>query len=343
MLDGYIYFASVEDTINKWATSDQQKLISYNYKGCDVSSVNDCMIIGIFTMASTKTGCDQYEEPTTSESVPSQPVVVPSGDGTSKVADPTEYTYRATPITKLPYATTRSLGYKTAKPIQYPISPATYSVARTAPMTNVQTPGSTAHSTPHSTPHKTPFSTVHSTAHKTPCSTMHSTPHSTPFSTMHSTPHSTAHSTAHSTPHSTPRYTISPSASIAPAISSVNLGENSTETMNIITGTQTKKKNWLPIIIGAIVGFLLLAAIIAFLIFWFKKREESSDDSICEMQEETVINYNMTEGATITNDNPLWKTSITLDISDDPFKNDFEEAEAAEDFFAVREKFLDEN
>lgn len=337
------------------------------------------MIIGIFTMASTKTGCDQYEEPTTSESVPSQPVVVPSGDGTSKVADPTEYTYRATPITKLPYATTRSLGYKTAKPIQYPISPATYSVARTAPMTNVQTPGSTAHSTPHSTPHstahKTPFSTVHSTAHKTPFSTMHSTPHSTPFSTMHSTPHSTAHSTphstahktpfstmhstphstahstphstphstAHSTPHSTPRYTISPSASIAPAISSVNLGENSTETMNIITGTQTKKKNWLPIIIGAIVGFLLLAAIIAFLIFWFKKREESSDDSICEMQEETVINYNMTEGATITNDNPLWKTSITLDISDDPFKNDFEEAEAAEDFFAVREKFLDEN
>ncbi|EAY02233.1 hypothetical protein TVAG_438230 [Trichomonas vaginalis G3] len=166
------------------------------------------------------------------------------GDSTtSNVASPTEYTYVATAITKLPQKTAGSqTKYSSAKLridsptsyfnpsfVSFTIPPATpHSTAHSTPHSTAHstphstfhstphsTAFSTAHSTPHSTAHSTPFSTghstshstfhstPHSTAHSTPHSTFHSTPHSTPHSTFHSTPHSTAHSTPHSTPHST--------------------------------------------------------------------------------------------------------------------------------------------
>ncbi|KAI5532461.1 bifunctional inhibitor/lipid-transfer protein/seed storage 2s albumin superfamily protein family [Trichomonas vaginalis G3] len=126
-----------------------------------------------------------------------------SGDSISKVATPTNYTYVATPITRLPKATTQS-------PKTYPTTTHYTTISRPPsafPRTPVSTPFSTMFTTPHSTPHSTPFSTAFSTAHKTPFITVFSTPHSTPLSTAHSTPHSTAHSTPHSTAHSTPHST----------------------------------------------------------------------------------------------------------------------------------------
>ena len=66
-----------------------------------------------------------------------------------------------------------------------------------------------------------------------------------------------------------------------------------------------------------------------------RKKSQSSSDSCVEMAEETVLQVQDSTSAPITNDNPLWTTSVMGD-TDDPFRNDFEE-EANEGFFNVRD------
>lgn len=96
---------------------------------------------------------------------------------------------------------------------------------------------------------------------------------------------------------------------------------------------QKKNQNMLPIIIGVVAGLILLIA--AALVIYFvacKKKDEDSNSTV-EMAEETVTAAPSTSN-TITNDNPLWTTSVVGD-DDDPFKRDFEE-EGVEGFFDVK-------
>ena len=78
----------------------------------------------------------------------------------------------------------------------------------------------------------------------------------------------------------------------------------------------------IAIIVGALLLILLAAGLIWF--FIFAEREDSSSPSCAEMEEETVIQVIDSMSAPITNDNPLWTTSVMGD-TDDPFRDDFEE------------------
>ena len=91
------------------------------------------------------------------------------------------------------------------------------------------------------------------------------------------------------------------------------------------------------LIIGAAVGGLVLIIIIALLVWLLvgRKKSDSSSESAVEMTEETVLQVPDSTSAPITNDNPLWTTSVMGD-TDDPFRNDFEE-EAGEGFFNVND------
>lgn len=95
------------------------------------------------------------------------------------------------------------------------------------------------------------------------------------------------------------------------------------------------KNNTTYIIIGVVAGIILLLA--AALLIWFiavKKRKDDEDSNSIEMVEETVT-IAPTTSNTVTNDNPLWTTSIAGE-NDDPFRKDFEE-EGVEGFFEVND------
>ena len=76
---------------------------------------------------------------------------------------------------------------------------------------------------------------------------------------------------------------------------------------------------------------ILIAGLIAFILL--KKKDDDSSSSAVEMAEETVMQVPDSTSAPVTNDNPLWTTSVMGD-TDDPFKNDFEE-DGAQGFFGV--------
>lgn len=93
-----------------------------------------------------------------------------------------------------------------------------------------------------------------------------------------------------------------------------------------------KLPNWAFIAIAA--GLLALIALVALIIFLTRKKDEESSTSAVEMNEETVVSTPDSNTATLTNDNPLWTTSVVGE-SDDPFKNDFEEDVNNGGFFGV--------
>ena len=82
----------------------------------------------------------------------------------------------------------------------------------------------------------------------------------------------------------------------------------------------------LGLIIGIVAGILVLLIIIGILIWFilFKRNKEAQSTSSVEMPEETVVQIHESINECVTNDNPLWTTSVMGD-TDDPFKNDFEE------------------
>ena len=104
------------------------------------------------------------------------------------------------------------------------------------------------------------------------------------------------------------------------------------------TEVSDKDSSLIYIIIG-VVGGLILLIIIAIIIWFmvFHKKEDSST-SILEMDEETILSVPTTNAIVVTNDNPLWTTSVMTE-SDDPFKNDFEETRQ-EGFFHVKDRVI---
>jgi len=97
----------------------------------------------------------------------------------------------------------------------------------------------------------------------------------------------------------------------------------------------------LVVVVAAVVSGIILIVIIALLVWFFVgySKSSSSSDSVVEMDEETVLHVPDSTSAPITNDNPLWTTSVMGD-TDDPFRNDFEEV-AAEGFFNERAETVD--
>ena len=75
-----------------------------------------------------------------------------------------------------------------------------------------------------------------------------------------------------------------------------------------------------------IAGALLLLLISGILIYFFVISDNNNDStgSCQEMNEETVVIVEDSPSIAVTNDNPLWTTSIMGD-TDDPFRDDFEE------------------
>lgn len=99
-------------------------------------------------------------------------------------------------------------------------------------------------------------------------------------------------------------------------------------------GGPKKKPFPLALVIGIVAGLLALIIIAILIVILTKKRKEDSNStSAVEMNEETVMQVPDSSSAPVTNDNPLWTTSVMGD-TDDPFKNDFEE-DAGEGFFGI--------
>lgn len=90
------------------------------------------------------------------------------------------------------------------------------------------------------------------------------------------------------------------------------------------------------IIVAAILSGFLLVLIVALFIWFFigYSRSSSSSDSVVEMDEEHLLHVPANQQQPLTNENPLWTTSVMGD-NDDPFRNDFEEVHA-EGFFNDR-------
>jgi hypothetical protein len=110
---------------------------------------------------------------------------------------------------------------------------------------------------------------------------------------------------------------------------------------NFVTDSEATKDSNLIVIIAAAVSGVILIIIIALIVWFFigYSKNNSSSDSVVEMDEETVLHVPDSTSAPITNDNPLWTTSVMGD-TDDPFRNDFEEV-AAEGFFNERAETVD--
>lgn len=317
---------------------------------------------------------------------------------TSSVPDPTSYTYVATPITRLPQATTqsaslysiatRNIGTDTTFDFNNLFNPG--STGNGSPSTPEHYPGLTATpnlgfrtlvATPSRTAKETPYETIFSTAHSTPYETIFSTAHSTPvithFSTVETTPSVSviAERTVLQTPNSLlsskagKTYSSTNTLIVIEISSMTNLsagetywngsnfttaasdGEYTVYSVTLISsvilfnetdsaisinsddGTTSKSTN-LPLIIGIVAGIIGLLIIIGLIIFAVcRKKDENSSNSANEMQEETVMQLPDSTTTAITNDNPLWTTSVMGD-TDDPFKNDFEE-DTAQGFFGI--------
>ena len=91
----------------------------------------------------------------------------------------------------------------------------------------------------------------------------------------------------------------------------------------------------LYIIIGAVAGFILLIIIAIIIWILIAKNKEGTTSSAIEMNEETVLQIPDSNPINVTNDNPLWTTSV-MGETDDPFKNDFEE-DNMEGFFMAKD------
>jgi len=211
-----------------------------------------------------------------------------------------------------------------------------------------------------STPINTLFDTPFQTLYDTPYSTLSDTPESTgltPKKTRYSpTPQRTAKieisivdlETEYSVRIKTK--TISDGQEIEVYIWSKTYGISGVTTEsevsmdegeNADSGNNGQNDNNLVVIIAVVISGIILIIIIALLVWFFVgySKSSSSSDSVVEMDEETVLHVPDSTSAPITNDNPLWTTSVMGD-TDDPFRNDFEEV-AAEGFFNERAETVD--
>ena len=95
-----------------------------------------------------------------------------------------------------------------------------------------------------------------------------------------------------------------------------------------IIGLETTESNdsSLLSIILLVSGVLLLMLISGVLVYFFILKDENSDlsGSSQEMNEESIVVIEESTSLAVTNDNPLWTTSM-MGETDDPFRDDFEE------------------
>jgi hypothetical protein len=311
----------------------------------------------------------------------------------TSIPTPTRYIYSATPITQLPYATTKSWTQYSPSTV---ITPYQNTLTILPPATPMETPASTPKSTPE-TPEETPEETP--TFMPTPVETLEPTikPSSTFLPTplpSPSTPVMTPAKTPKETPMETPMETISPSKSAPPPAGKVYSLTYVKRSLSYVSTFETVSYSWsettneeggftsvqistmivdstvittetivpsdieiaaaaeggnageeeggnLVVVVAAVVSGIILIVIIALLVWFFVgySKSSSSSDSVVEMDEETVLHVPDSTSAPITNDNPLWTTSVMGD-TDDPFRNDFEEV-AAEGFFNERAETVD--
>lgn len=216
---------------------------------------------------------------------------------TSNVPLPTSFTYRATPISRLPRATSRS--HKEFTPPSYDV-------------------------------HKPDFWNDNPTPDKKPDRTLPPTPFIAPSSgktqtltIIYTESKYKTHLTSGGTYYNGETYVVVTSEGEYSAVEIIT-----TETLIFLlddgTDPENKPKLSLYMIIGIAGGAFLLvviAIIISILVVRHKKDEESSS---VEMNEETITRFGESTTIPVTNENPLWTTSILGD-KDDPFKDDFEE------------------
>ncbi|EAY13659.1 polymorphic outer membrane protein, putative [Trichomonas vaginalis G3] len=266
---------------------------------------------------------------------------------------------------KTPFKTVFSTAHKT--PIETPFKTAFSTAQKTPFQTVFSSPGVSKYATPFSTRHSTPNSTPFSTAH----STVFSTPHNTPFVTFAPTrsvfpgwyvpPESfegpstkTLISTWYETNVAT-KIVFETNITDEDGKYYVTYTDQETEVISIIAiqteayislqvnsgGEKQKAKFGLPMIIGISAGGAILLILLVALILFFtlKARKEESFESSLEMAEETAYNVHSSQITSVTNDNPLWTTTIEGD-REDPFKDDFNEI-VNDNFFTIKETGLE--
>jgi len=260
---------------------------------------------------------------------------------------PTEFEYEATPLTELPYATTSSwINY--GPTVEFVKIDNTKTIKRTLINTPQESKMPTFADTPFPTLFDTPINTPEETPEKTgltPAKTRYiATPARTAKIEVSVIDLQTEYSIR------VKSKTVSGNTEIEIYIWSKTYGYTVVETGVEVSmddgeaqndGENGQKDNNLVVIIAVVISGIILIIIIALLVWFFVgySKSSSSSDSVVEMDEETVLHVPDSTSAPITNDNPLWTTSVMGD-TDDPFRNDFEEV-AAEGFFNERAETVD--
>lgn len=278
----------------------------------------------------------------------------------SVVVVPTNLPNLPLPPTHFPFATTRSHKYPMMQ---------TFIVTRHKTLSMMATPSVTA------TPGYTPFPTPSASPSPSSSPSSSLSPSDSPTASQSwniqfptPTPHPTLTATASRSVSATPSPSKSASRSISatlskspyptrpiaspsasPSIVTVSATRSRIPTPTEMEESEKAEQGIIPgisnsvfyIILGGIGAVLLIIAVGVFLIcFVFRSPADSSSASSIEMVEETILNYPETMASMITQDNPLWTTSV-IGTDDDPFRNDFEETTNSNIFFRASKYDLD--
>ncbi|EAY04862.1 hypothetical protein TVAG_287760 [Trichomonas vaginalis G3] len=235
-----------------------------------------------------------------------------------------------------PHSTPFSTAFETA--FSTPFNAAVETVFTTPFQTNGNTPFETVFQSAFETPFETQFSTPFSSAFETPYSTQSTTPFETAFSTPFSTAEMTPITPVQTpivippTPKSEEKTPVPPtkeseSGSSESSSKEVPNGSSTAGQQNDQNNTKSDKSkskfNWIIIAVVCVVIAIIVA--VAIYLYIRKHRDESDSDTYSqEFQVESAITI-PTDAPSVTCDNPLFTTSITS-LSDDPFRNDFEES-----------------
>lgn len=277
----------------KIARNSQMLFIQFNYQN------------------TTLAGCTESEA-SYSQTIHSYPIKSNTGDAwiTSSIATPSPYQYQATPISKLPLATTKSYSFKPTYNDKFDVLPNGVNPPET-PETppNVATPETNS-------PTRSLVQPLYITA-KSGRSTI--TLIETIITTI--TTRTSTVIVTYDTENKPIYYTTEIEGEFT--VSLISLVE--TDVVLAIENDATPtKSNTTYMIIGVVAGIALI--VVAALIVWFvirKKKQDDESSSLVEMVEETAGIVPSTT-TTVTTDNPLWTTSVVGD-NDDPFKQDFDE------------------
>lgn len=249
---------------------------------------------------------------------------------TSKVLDPTSYTYVATPITKLPYKTTY-IDIPKANLVQVKLEnqPNLRSVARTYTATILP-----IRTLPPPNPNwRTPVRFDPNYNGKTTITKISTYTFINSFTTTFREKLTFINGEYKTIVYQTEIETET--------IIEIVIDVNEPLIVKPESSSPQKKNPNLFIYIGVGIGVLVLLIIIILVIFLVKKRKEDpTDEDEHEMAAEVVLSLSRTSNTTmVTTDNPFWATTALSD-TDDPFKKDFEEEKTADYYKIIHSKKL---